>query len=264
MAAGTACRLVRSGFRVLLTEIKSPLAVRRAVAFSEAVYDGSAEVEGITAILISSVDRVEQIWSEGLVPVLVDPDLTCLSEFQPDVIIDAILAKRNTGLNRRMARLTIGLGPGFRAPDDVHLAIETNRGHNLGRLIYNGEPEPNTGAPGNIAGCTVQRVLRAPSAGPFQPVCELGSLVDAGQVIGTVNGRGVVYSGVGGVLRGLIRPGVMVEAGEKLGDVDPRSDPTYLSAVSEKARAIGGSVLEGIMAEFQGRYLMNTLKKRDG
>ena len=141
MAAGTAHRLVRSGFKVLLTELEHPVAVRRAVCFSEAVYEGFAEVEGITAVLISRLSEAPAAWAVGRVPVLVDPDLTCLTEYRPDVIIDAILAKKNTGLYRDMARLTIGLGPGFRAPQDVHLAIETNRGHNLGRLIYHGEPE---------------------------------------------------------------------------------------------------------------------------
>jgi xanthine dehydrogenase accessory factor len=159
------------------------------------------------------------------------------------------LAKRNTGLRRGMAPLTIGLGPGFKAPDEVDLAIETNRGHNLGRLIYDGEPAANTGVPGDIAGYTHQRVLRSPADGVFETKHTLGDAVKAGGTVAMVNGQAVIAK-LDGVLRGLIRPGCQVHKGLKVGDVDPRGKIEYLDTISEKARAIGGSVLEGILARF--------------
>ena len=249
MASGVAHRLARAGFAVLLTEAAAPLAVRRAVSFCEAVHQGSQEVEGLTARLIQEPAQALELWGAGELPVLVDPELTCLAQIQPAVIVDALLAKRNTGLARGMAPLTIGLGPGFVAPEEVDLAIETNRGHHLGRLIYEGAPQANTGVPGDMAGYTHQRILRAPATGEFRPVVELGQEVAAGQLVARV-GQIELRSQLHGLLRGLIRPGTPVSAGLKVGDVDPRCQPEYLGTISEKARAIGGAVLEGIMAAF--------------
>jgi xanthine dehydrogenase accessory factor len=249
MATGVAYRLIRSGFNLLLTEAENPLAVRRAVSFCEAVHDGKKTVEGITASLIRDPDQAAALWAQGLVPVMIDPDMKCLAQIRPVVIVDALLAKKNTGLRRGMAPFTIGLGPGFKAPDDVDLAIETNRGHNLGRLIYEGQPAANTGVPGDIAGYTHQRVLRSPADGVFETKQQLGGAVKAGETVAMVNGQPVV-SQLDGVLRGLIRPGSRVHKGLKVGDVDPRGKIEYLDTISEKARAIGGSVLEGILARF--------------
>lgn len=249
MASGVAYRLARSGFPLLMTEAPNPLAVRRAVSFCEAVHDGQKQVEDLKARLINEPAEAFALWERGELPVLVDPDMTCLELLRPAVIVDALLAKSNTGLNRGMAPLTIGLGPGFRAPDEVHLAIETNRGHNLGRLIYQGEPQANTGVPGDIAGYTHQRVLRSPADGVFETERKLGDRVKAGETVAMVDGTPVV-SQLDGILRGLIRPGAKVGKGLKVGDVDPRGNIEYLGTISEKARAVGGSVLEGILARF--------------
>jgi xanthine dehydrogenase accessory factor len=249
MATGVAHRLARSGFLVIMTEAARPLAVRRAVSFCEAVYEGAKTVEGLTARLIQRPEEAAGLWGRGELPVMVDPETACRESLRPAVMVDALLAKANTGLFRGMAPWTIGLGPGFRAPEEVDLAIETNRGHDLGRLIYEGEPQPNTGQPGEMAGYTHQRVLRAPAAGVFESERRLGERVEEGQEVGRVDGRPVT-SGVSGVLRGLIRPGSPVSQGLKVGDVDPRGRVEYLETISEKARAIGGSVLEGIMARF--------------
>ena len=249
MATGVAHRLARAGFHLLLTETQHPLAVRRAVSFCEAVHDGAKSVEGLTARLIQEPEQVARLWDKGELPVLVDLDLICLEQLRPQVIVDALLAKKNTGLRRDMAPLTIGLGPGFSAPDQVDLVIETNRGHNLGRLIYDGAPAANTGVPGDIAGYTHERVLRSPADGLFETERQLGDAVTEGEVVAMVTGE-PVSAQVGGVLRGLIRPGSQVRKGLKVGDVDPRGKIEYLDTISEKARAIGGSVLEGILARF--------------
>jgi xanthine dehydrogenase accessory factor len=249
MASGVAYRLSRAGFQVAMTEIAEPLAVRRAVSFCEAVYDGRKQVEGLTACLVSGPAEALMAWKRNELPVLVDPGMTCRQELTPAVIVDALLAKRNTGLAPDLAPLTIGLGPGFSVPQDAHLVIETNRGHNLGRLIYEGRAAANTGQPGDIGGYTHQRVLRSPAVGIFTPLADLGQAVAAGQAVARVADQEVCAK-VGGVLRGLIRPGIRVEEGWKVGDVDPRNQLEYLDTISEKARAVGGSVLEGIMHAF--------------
>lgn len=249
MATGVAHRLARAGFHLLLTETQHPLAVRRAVSFCEAVHDGAKTVEGLSARLIQKPEQAARLWDKGELPVLVDPEMSCLDQLKPWVIVDALLAKKNTGLRRGMAPLTIGLGPGFSAPDQVDLVIETNRGHNLGRLIYEGAPAANTGVPGDIAGYTHERVLRSPADGLFETQRQLGDAVAEDEVVAMVTGE-PVSAQVGGVLRGLIRPGSQVRKGLKVGDVDPRGKIEYLDTISEKARAIGGSVLEGILARF--------------
>lgn len=249
LATGVAHRLASAGLRVIMTETERPLAVRRAVSFCEAVWEGVKTVEGLTARLITEPGQAEDCWRAGELPVIIDPETACAKVLQPQVAVDALLAKRNTGLGRDMAPLTIGLGPGFSAPDMVHLVVETNRGHNLGRLVYDGAAEANTGVPGNIAGFTYQRVLRSPADGEFVTEHKLGDAVDEGHAVATVDGQPVTAQ-VSGVLRGLIRPGTMVHKGLKVGDVDPRGNLEYLNTISEKARAIGGSVLEGIMAAY--------------
>jgi xanthine dehydrogenase accessory factor len=250
MATGTACRLHRSGFyKILMTESARPLAVRRLVSFCEAIYEGTTTVEGVQAVAITTPDQAVGLWGERLIPVLVDPKNSSSCVIKPDVMIDAILAKTNLGTNITDAPLVIGLGPGFCAGRDVHYVIETNRGHNLSRLISEGEAEPDTGVPGNIGGFTADRVLRAPADGVFESDCQIGALVKKGQTIGHVAGEPVT-AGVGGVLRGLIRPATPVKRGLKIGDVDPRQDPSFCNTISEKARAIGGTVLEAILERF--------------
>jgi xanthine dehydrogenase accessory factor len=232
-----------------MTEIDRPLAVRRKVSFCEAVWDDSCQVEGIRGQRVESADAFDDTLAGGAIPILVDPALDCLKKWKPHVLIDATLAKRNLGINPDMAELVIGLGPGFCAGRDVDVVVETNRGHDLGRLITDGEATPNTGVPATTAGYNVERVLRAPAEGAFEAICEIGTLVKASQVVGMV-GRDEVRTQIAGVLRGLIRSGVCVGEGLKVGDVDPRGELAYCWTISEKARALGGSALEAILGRF--------------
>ncbi|HMK35620.1 MAG TPA: selenium-dependent molybdenum cofactor biosynthesis protein YqeB [Desulfomonilaceae bacterium] len=250
MATGTAWRLVRAGFhKLIMTEIDFPLAVRRTVSFCEALYEGTSMVEGVQAVRIASPDQVVQLWREGIVPVLIDSSNTAKDIFKPDVLIDAILAKRNLGTALLDAPLVIGLGPGFYAGTDVHYVVETNRGHDLGRLILEGSAVPDTGVPGDIGGQTLRRVLRSPRDGRFDSDFSIGTLVSEGQVVGQVDGQPVATE-IAGVLRGLIRPGLIVTRGLKIGDVDPRANLSYCYTISEKARAIAGTVLEAILMRY--------------
>ncbi|MBI4186311.1 MAG: EF2563 family selenium-dependent molybdenum hydroxylase system protein [Chloroflexi bacterium] len=247
LASGVAHRLARSHFKVCLTEIPYPQAVRRETSFCEAVYDGEKEVEGVVARLVQSPDEIPAVWQEGKVPLLIDPEARVKNVLKPDVLLDAIIAKKNLGTRITDAPLVIGLGPGFQAGKDVHLVVETNRGHNLGRVISEGEAEANTGVPGEIAGVTAERVLHAPKAGKLSTSWRIGDHVEAGEAIGRVDGSPVVTL-VGGVIRGLLRDGAEVHRGMKMGDVDPRGIEEYCYTVSDKARAIAGGVLEAILS----------------
>jgi xanthine dehydrogenase accessory factor len=247
IATGVACRLHGSGFfRILMTEIEKPLAVRRTVSFCEAVYEKSCAVEGVGAELIYEAQDVHRLWGKRLVAVLVDPTVSSRFIVQPDILIDAILAKKNEGTAITDASLVIALGPGFCAGRDVHYVVETNRGHNLGRLISEGYAAPDTGIPGEVLGHSVRRVLRSPADGIFQSALAIGAHVTEGQVIGDIAGQ-PVRAALTGVLRGLIRPGSPAPLNLKIGDIDPRDDPSYCSTISEKARAIGGAVLEAML-----------------
>ncbi len=246
LASGVAHRLFRSGFQVMLTEVAAPLAVRRSVAFCEAVWDGVKTVEGVTARRADDPAEALAILAAGEIPVLVDPAMTCRSVLEPTVIVDAILAKRNTGLDRAMAPLTIGLGPGFRAPEAVHLAIETMRGHDLGRVLYTGSALPDTSTPGVLYGHSVARLLRAPAAGIFKGINKIGDRVKAGQTVAMVEDQPVI-SEIDGLLRGLLMDGLSVHKGMKIGDVDPGGADSHCFTVSDKARSLGGAVLEAIL-----------------
>ncbi len=251
MATGVAHRLARSGFRVVLTEIADPLAVRREVAFCEAIFTGEKMVEGLVARKADGREEIFRAWDEGRIPVLVDPECSIRRELIPDVIVDAILAKRNTGTSLADASWVVGLGPGFRAGEDVHLVIETNRGHHLGRIIEKGEAAPDTGVPGEISGFTWERVLRAPVEGKFKGMKEIGDRVEPGDVAGEVAGAPVEVK-IPGVLRGILRNGLWVQERAKVGDVDPRGVREYCFTISEKARAIAGGVLEAILRWYNG------------
>lgn len=246
MGSGVAWRLFQSHFKVLLTEVPQPLAVRRRVSFCEAVYEGRQTVEGVEAVLIRSVDQKHGAWQNQRLPLLIDPDLSLARTLSPDVVVDAILAKKNLGTRMTDAPWVVALGPGFRAGADAHLVVETNRGHDLGRIYTEGEAEANTGTPGNIGGFTGERVLRAPVTGVFRSDKTFGDRVETGESVAEVNGH-PVRAQIGGILRGLIRTGTPVSAGLKVGDVDPRGNVAYCVTISEKARAIAGSVLEGIL-----------------
>lgn len=248
-ASGVAHRLACSGFKVCLSEIPRPQAVRRGVAFCEAVYEGEKEVEGVVAKLLSSPDQISEVWQEGKLPLLVDPEARVKDILKPDVLVDAILAKKNLGTRISDAPLVIGLGPGFYAGKDVDVVIETNRGHNLGRVIHRGEAEANTGVPGVIAGVSAERVFRAPETGRFATKKKIGDHVQAGDVVALVDGT-PVKALVGGVIRGLLRDSTEVHQGMKAGDVDPRGTSEHCFTISDKARAIAGGVLEAILCHF--------------
>jgi xanthine dehydrogenase accessory factor len=247
MASAVAWRIYMSNIRqILMLETPSPLAVRREVSFCEAVLDGSQTVEGVEAYKADNDTAIRKAWIQEKIAVVVDPDWKMLDRFEPHVVIDAILAKKNLGTHMDEAPLVIGLGPGFTAGRDVHLVIETNRGHNLGRIISSGVAEPNTGIPGPIGGYAEERVLRAPCDGEFKARCAIGDQIKKGDTVATV-AADTVQAKIDGVLRGLIRSSSRVHEGSKLGDIDPRGNVDYCHTISDKARAISGSVLEAIL-----------------
>jgi xanthine dehydrogenase accessory factor len=249
MATGIAHRLFMAGItRIVMTEIAQPLAVRRGVAFCEAVYEGSMEVEGVRADRISNGAALDSVWNRRSIGVIVDPSWRIIGELLPDVVVDAMMAKRNLGTRKAEGPLVIGVGPDFRAPDEVHAVVESNRGHNLGRVIYEGQAEPYTGMPGATEGYKEERVLRAPKPGLVKQVKTLGDLVTKGTTILYV-GEEPVQAAIGGILRGLIRE-IEVEKGEKVGDVDPRAERANCFTLSDKARSIAGGVLEAIMHHY--------------
>lgn len=259
MASGVAAILFQAGFcRLLMLEIARPLAVRRQVSFCEAVAEGRASVEDIEARLAASADEVVAAWSDGVIAVAADPEWSLIAQLRPQVVIDAILAKRNLGTCRSDAPLVIGLGPGFTAGEDVHYVIETQRGHHLGRVYALGAAQANTGVPGLIGGYTVERVLRAPCAGAVTTCHKIGDSITAGDTVMMVAGQ-PVRAQISGVLRGCIRSGAEVPAGCKLGDIDPRADLSYCSSISEKARMLGLSALFTVVREGAG----NSLRDRE-
>ncbi len=247
LGTGVAHRLHRAGMRVAITELPQPLVIRRTVAFASAIYEGAVTVEGVTARRLPLDEReITAAWACGLVPVLVDPGGLAIRALRPDVVVDAILAKRNTGTHITDAPAVIALGPGFTAGVDCHAVVETERGHYLGRVIWEGAARPNTGVPGEVGGQSGRRVLRAPADGRFQGVHRIGDLVREGETVATVAGE-PIQAPFAGVLRGLLHDGVLVRAGMKVGDVDPRGDPACCFTISDKSRAVGGGVLEAIL-----------------
>lgn len=250
IASGIAVRLHRSGASIVMLDVAVPTSVRRTVCFSEAVRLGDAEVEGIRAVRCESAAEAAKVAATGTIAVLVDPKGESIPELAPEAVVDAILAKENLGTTKDMAPVVIGVGPGFHAGEnssaDCHAAIETKRGHYLGRVIYDGSPIPNTGVPGNIGGFTTERVLRAPADGPFEPIAKIGDQVKKGDLVAKVSGE-PLYATIDGVLRGLLQEGCPVTKGMKSGDIDPRCKVGHCFSVSDKARAVGGGVLEALL-----------------
>ena len=246
LASGIALRLYRAKIRVLVVEIDQPLAVRRSVSFAQAVYDGQTSIEGVTGQLIAEPQQMVSSWEESSVPVIVDPELDLLDKFKPVVLVDARMRKKFYPLSLDLADLIIGLGPGFSAGENCHAAIETNRGHFLGRVLWEGSPQVDTGVPGKVQTYRKERVLHAPAGGVVETIVEIGDTVDTGAPILSVGGQ-VIRSPFPGVVRGLIHDGLPVHEGMKVGDVDPRPDNFRCWFVSEKAMAIGGGVLEAIL-----------------
>lgn len=266
LATGIVHRLFRAGFPVLVLETDSPAAIRRQVSFSEAVYDGTATVEGVTAERIASANRasVNHVLEGGRVPLLVDPEGSSIPLLKPDIVVDAIIAKKNMGTAKEMAPLVIGVGPGFTAGEDVDLVVESMRGHNLARIFTTGSALPNTGIPGNIGGFTKERVLHAEAAGYMKNIRKIGDIVKKGEEIariyekmtedGTFSGSYVsVEASISGMIRGLIREGYHFQKGFKIADIDPReSEIANCFTISDKARSIGGSVLEAVCGYVNG------------
>lgn len=256
IATGAIHRLYRAGFPVIALDIPNPSAIRRKVSFCEAVFDETCIVDGITCTLVRSAQDAKAMAMAGSLPLLVDEDGSSIAQLQPAILIDAILAKKNLGTSRAMADFVIALGPGFTAglsDTDVHCVIETMRGHNLGRLIYQGAPLPNTGVPGAIAGISAERVIHAPASGTIQLYHDIGDIVEKGDVLAYI-GDVPVTATISGVLRGIIRDGYPVTKGLKIADIDPRREQQKnCFTISDKSRAIGGSVLEAVMSYISGR-----------
>ncbi|MCG8618591.1 MAG: EF2563 family selenium-dependent molybdenum hydroxylase system protein [Desulfobacterales bacterium] len=250
LATGIAVRLFRSGFtRIFIMEVPAPTTIRRQVAFASALYEGKITVEGITAVTAKGTPDIHTAWKNKTVPVLADPEWASISGIRPDVLVDAVIAKKNLGTQITDAPLTIALGPGFTAGRDVDAVIETRRGHDLGRVIREGNAQPNTSRPEAVKGFSSERLLRSPGHGIFTATARIGDHVTAGQILGHVD-KNPVRSGITGVIRGLIRDGLPVTAGRKIGDVDPRNDTRYCGTVSDKARSLGGAILEVILDRF--------------
>ncbi|MDA3812048.1 MAG: selenium-dependent molybdenum cofactor biosynthesis protein YqeB [Spirochaetaceae bacterium] len=247
IATGTISRLFKAGFPVLALETEKPTVIRRTVSFAEAVFTGFTEVEGITAQLAEKFSDIQKIVSEGHIPVAIDPQGQLIKDLNPVAVIDAILAKKNLGTNKEMAPLTIALGPGFEAGKDVHFIVETSRGHSLGKVIFSGPAAANTGIPGAIEGYTTERIVRSPIKGKVEVLKDIGSLVKKGEVIARIKDVDINAS-MDGMIRGMIRPGTEVPENFKMGDIDPRGERADYTTISDKARAIGGSVLEILLS----------------
>ncbi|MFA9464833.1 MAG: selenium-dependent molybdenum cofactor biosynthesis protein YqeB [Velocimicrobium sp.] len=245
LATGIGIRLVRAGYDVLMTETSVPTTVRRYVAFSRAVYEKEALVEDRRAVLIEDEMQIEALQKRGIVPVVVDETAGISEVYHPEVIVDAIIAKVNIGTKITEAPFVIGVGPGFEAKKDCHAVIETKRGHYLGTVLWEGSAIPNTGVPGNIGGYTTERIIRATAEGNFEPIAKIGELVKKDQVV-AFSGSEPVYAQMEGIVRGMLQPGVHVVKGMKTGDIDARCEREHCYTVSDKARAIGGAVLEAV------------------
>lgn len=246
LASGIALRLHHAKFQVVMTDLPRPTAIRRTVCFSQAIVHGTAAVEDVTAVRVRTAQEAREAVERGQIAVLADPEAACRAELRPDALVDAILAKRNLGTRLTDAPCVIGVGPGFTAGVDCHAAVETMRGHTLGRVITDGSPLPNTNIPGLIGGFAGERVLRAPTDGIFRQTLEIGAMVRQGDTAGTVGGVPMLCQ-IDGVLRGLLADGTPVHRGMKAGDVDPRGERSYCDLVSDKALAIAGGVLEAIL-----------------
>ena len=251
LATGTIYKLHQCGFPVLVLEVPRPSAIRRNAAFSEAVYQGTQTVEDVTCCLADSIENAQALLAQGKLAMLVDPKGEAIQQLKPLAVVDAILAKKNLGTNRGMAPITVALGPGFEAGSDVDAVVETQRGHNLGRVLWQGKAAPNTGIPGNIGGYGRERVIYSPAAGILRNVCHITDTVQKGQIIAVIKTdteQIPVKATLDGLLRGLIRDDYPVPAGFKIADIDPRTEEYgNCFTISDKSRCIAGGVLEAIL-----------------
>lgn len=247
LATGTIHRLHRCGFKVLVLEVSKPMSIRRKVSFSEAIYDKQTEIDGVIAIHVNCLDEVKKVWNNKNVPIIIDPKGECIKQLQPEIVVDATIAKKNLGTVKDMAGITIALGPGFIAGKDVDVVIETFRGHDLGRLIFEGEAKKNTGTPGLIGGYSKERVIHSPCDGIIDNIKDIGAIVEKDEIIAYV-GDVSIKAKISGVLRGIIRSGSKVTEGLKIADIDPRiSEKDNFYTISDKSRNIAGGVLEAIL-----------------
>ena len=247
IATGSIQKLWHAGYPVLVLESERPSAIRRYAALSEAIYESEWKVEDMTGVRVRSLAEANEVIACGKIPVMTDPHLRVLGEIRPFALVDAILAKKNLGTTRNMAGITVGLGPGFIAGVDVDAVVETMRGHDLGRLIFAGSALPDTGVPGLIEGYGKERVVHAPSSGLFESIRKIGDTVQRDETIARI-GDVPVTAGIGGIIRGMIRDGYPACAGLKIADIDPRlSQAANCHTISDKARCIGGSVLEAVI-----------------
>ncbi|ADK30728.1 selenium-dependent molybdenum cofactor biosynthesis protein YqeB [Brachyspira pilosicoli] len=254
LATGVVYSLYKAHFKVIILETHHPSAIRRKVALSEAVYDGKTKVEDIEAVLVKNYEEALNIIANKdykEIPILIDPNCEILNHIKPTFLIDAIIAKKNLGTNKSMAKYTIALGPGFTAGKDCDIVIETMRGHNLGRMYLEGEAIPNTGIPGNIGGKEAERVIHASSDGIIENIKNIGDFVREKEVIAYINNDNKkieVIAPFEGLLRGIIRDGFKVHNGLKIADIDPRkSEYDNCFTISDKARNLGGAVLTAMM-----------------
>ena len=247
IATGIALRLWRARIQVVMTDLEHPTAIRRTVCFSQAIPLACTTVEGVTARRAADASQALEFLVQGAIPVLADPQGSCIPVLKPDGVVDAILAKKNLGTRITDAPVVIGVGPGFAVGLDCHAVVETMRGHYLGRALYKGSALPNTGVPGLIGGFAGERVLRAPADGIFRPLLDIGAAVAAGDIAATVDGIPMACT-LDGVLRGILPVGTPVFRGMKAGDIDPRCKLEHCYCASDKALAVGGGVLEALLA----------------
>lgn len=260
LATGVIYRLHKSGFRVLALECEKPSAIRREVSFSECMYIGEKEVEGVLARKVENLEEMSECWNKKVIPVIVDENGKVIEDLKPKIVIDAILAKKNLGTNLKMAPVTIALGPGFEAGKDVSLVVETMRGHNLGRVYSKGRALENTGIPGSISGITKERVIYSNSLGIFRGVKKIGSFVKKDEILGYINEK-KVFATIDGLLRGIINDGFEIKNKIKIADIDPRLDEyDNCFTISDKARSLGGAVLEAIFSEIVKEGEVNGFK----
>jgi xanthine dehydrogenase accessory factor len=252
LGSGAIYRLHKAGLPVVVLELPQPVFVRRAVCFGEAIYSDCVTIEGVTARHARDRDAIAHCHARGEVPVVVDPDGELLGTTSAAVLVDARMEKRSLGVHKEAAPLVIGLGPGFAAGVDCHAVVETNRGHDLGRVIWEGSAEPDTGEPGVMHGKTHSRVLRAPAAGHVHAHRQIGDSVLAGEVILMVAGQPITAA-FQGVVRGIIHASVEVTTGMKIGDLDPRCEVKACFTISDKSLAVGGGVVEAVLSAPQLR-----------
>lgn len=247
LATGVAARLHRSGFDVVITEIEKPRAIRRLVALAEAVYAQAVDIEDLHGLLVPEPMAAGAAIEEGHIPVLVDPDCDCRESLSPVGLIDARMLKKPPEMGIEAAPTVVGLGPGFEAGVDCHAVVETQRGHHLGRVFWQGSVAEDTALPEPVSGYDVERVLRAPTDGKIRTRSELGIILQKGELVAEVDGKPVLAP-FKGALRGLMHDGLAVQLGEKVGDLDPRGETAYCSEISDKALAVGGGVLEALLS----------------